>query len=142
MNKLFTNLFVPLFCGVLFGFGLCFSDMINPGRVLAFLDLTGNWDPTLLFVMIGALVVTIPGYHIAVSKKAPLFDTRFHFPTSQKLDSSLITGAVMFGIGWGLIGMCPGPAISGLALGIKEIWVFVIAMFVGFYLLNFFKKII
>ena len=130
-----------LISGVLFGFGLCLSDMINPARVLAFLDITGNWDPTLLFVMSGALLVTVPGYYFILSRPQPLFEQSFSITKNSKIDRPLILGAVLFGAGWGLIGLCPGPAISGLMLGQKEIWLFVVAMFVGFYLHDFYKQL-
>ena len=134
-HKLISNV-ISLLCGVLFGFGLCVSDMINPARVLSFLDVTGQWDATLLFVMIGALFVTIPAYYVILLRKAPLFSSEFNLPINKQIDRRLIIGAVLFGIGWGLIGLCPGPAISGLVLGIKEIWIFVVSMFIGFYLFD------
>lgn len=133
-NNHFVICVISLLCGALFGFGLALSDMINPARVLSFLDISGDWDATLLFVMLGALTVTIPAYYFILQRKQPLLADSFDLPVNKEIDLSLIMGAILFGLGWGLIGLCPGPAISGLVLGLKEIWIFVAAMFVGFFL--------
>lgn len=98
--------------GGLFGAGLLVSQMTSPSKVIAFLDVFGNWDPSLALVMASALVVTIIGYKIVLGKKSPLFDTNFFLPTKKTIDIRLISGAALFGIGWGLAGLCPGPALA------------------------------
>ncbi|GHF77264.1 YeeE/YedE family protein [Thalassotalea marina] len=120
-----------LIAGILFGLGLSLSQMINPTVVIGFLDITGDWNPALMFVMVGALLVTTIGFRFVLKKDKPWFDSQFHLPIKQHLDKSLIIGAVIFGIGWGLAGYCPGPAVAGLALGQLETLYFVIAMILG-----------
>lgn len=127
MRELLPGLVV----GVVFGAGLALSDMVNPARVLAFLDVAGNWDPSLALVMGGALVTSAIAYAILGRMKRPLLEARFRIPESRNLDSNLLGGAVLFGLGWGLVGLCPGPAIAGLALGRWEPWLFVAAMLAG-----------
>lgn len=121
---------IALFCGVLFGLGLAVSEMINPQRVIGFLDVTGDWDATLLFVMGGALIVGLPCFQIAL-KRQPVCSESFDLPTKTAIDQPLIIGAILFGIGWGLAGLCPGPAIAGMATLSFEIIGFVLAMVVG-----------
>ncbi|GAA4743903.1 YeeE/YedE family protein [Sphingomonas daechungensis] len=120
--------------GILFGAGLAVSDMINPSRVLGFLDLAGSWDPTLAFVMIGAVLASAIGYVVSRRLRAPIFGRSFFIPENRQLDSQLIGGAVLFGIGWGMVGFCPGPAIAGLAFGMWQAWLFVAAMIIGMFL--------
>jgi uncharacterized protein len=120
-----------LIAGVLFGAGLALSDMVNPARVQAFLDVAGSWDPALAFVMAGAVAASAIGYAAARARGTPLFGARFFIPENRMLDRQLIAGAALFGIGWGLVGFCPGPAISGLVLGAWQPWLFVIAMVAG-----------
>src|SRR5688500_7412696 len=120
-----------LVTGILFGAGLALSDMINPARVLAFLDLLGAWDPTLALVMAGAVLPSAIGFAASRRMGRPLFDSRFFIPENRVLDRQLMAGAAIFGIGWGLAGFCPGPAIAGLVLGLWQPWLFVIAMFAG-----------
>jgi uncharacterized protein len=117
--------------GALFGFGLAVSEMIDPGRVIGFLDITGRWDPTLLFVMGGALAVTLPGFPLILRRARPLLADFFALPTKSKLDSSLIAGAIIFGVGWGIAGFCPGPALAALASGSPSVALFVVAMIAG-----------
>lgn len=117
--------------GVLFGAGLALSDLINPARVLAFLDVAGSWDPTLAFVMAGAVLVASLGYVLAHRMRRPLLAQAFCIPENRVLDRQLILGAVLFGLGWGLVGLCPGPAIAGLVFGLWQPWVFVAAMLAG-----------
>ncbi len=126
--------------GTLFGLGLCVSQMVNPARVIGFLDVTGTWDPTLIFVMLGALIVVIPSYKLIFRRAAPLFGSEFSMPGTKDINSKLILGAVLFGIGWGLAGLCPGPAISAIVTGNTSILIFVFSMFVGFFLHNLFQK--
>ena len=124
--------------GLIFGLGLSLSDMVNPERVLAFLDVAGNWDPTLMLVMIGALAMTIPAFQLLPRKMAtPLFDSKFHLPTRKDIDFALIAGAIIFGIGWGLVGLCPGPALAGLSTLEPQLLVFVAAMAGGSLLQKF-----
>ncbi|TVR84575.1 MAG: YeeE/YedE family protein [Rhodospirillales bacterium] len=120
-----------LAAGLLFGAGLSVSAMINPAKVLNFLDIAGTWDPSLLLVMAGAVAVTFAGYRLVLRRDRPLLETSFAVPTRRDLDPALIGGAALFGIGWGLGGYCPGPAISGLAYGAAETLAFVGAMVAG-----------
>lgn len=122
---------VALVCGVVFGAGLAISGMTNPAKVLAFLDVTGAWDPTLLFVMGSALAVSSAGYLLSRRSVRPWLAETFALPTRQDLDAQLVGGAVLFGAGWGLVGICPGPAIANLARGSSEIVTFVAAMLAG-----------
>ena len=105
--------------------------MIDPAKVLGFLDVAGNWDPSLALVMVGALAVMAIAYRVAGTRTGPMFAGTFRIPTRRDVDGRLVTGAIIFGIGWGLVGFCPGPAISGLALGRYEVYVFVLAMLAG-----------
>ena len=120
-----------LLAGVLFGAGLAVSDMVNPARVLGFLDLFGAWDPTLVFVMAAAVVASAIGYVVSRQLSRPLFGSDFRIPQNRLLDRQLIGGAALFGIGWGLAGFCPGPAIAGLIYGLWQPWLFVVAMIAG-----------
>ncbi|MBU2408316.1 MAG: YeeE/YedE family protein [Gammaproteobacteria bacterium] len=127
--------FLPgLIVGILFGAGLALSDMVNPARVLAFLDVAGAWDPTLAYVMGAALVPSAIAYWIRQRMDRPLLAPGFAIPENRRLDRSLISGAAMFGIGWGLVGLCPGPALAGLVLGAWQMWLFVAAMLAGMFL--------
>ena len=125
------NLVPSLIVGVIFGAGLALSDMVNPARVQAFLDVAGAWDPTLLFVMGAALVPSAIAYLIQHRMTRPLLGERFSIPESRTLDRQLLLGAAMFGIGWGLVGFCPGPAVAGMVLGAWQPWLFVVAMLAG-----------
>jgi len=118
-------------CGLLFGLGLLISGMTDPLRVLGFLDVLGHWDPTLAFVMGGAGAVTTAGYALARRRGAPLLAVRSQWPASRGIDASLIAGAVVFGTGWGLAGVCPGPALVNLATLTPRAITFVAAMVVG-----------
>ena len=123
--------------GALFGIGLALSRMIDPAKVLGFLDVAGDWDPTLAFVMLGALVVAVPAFRGTGRRAAPVLADRFHLPTRRALDAKLFGGAVIFGIGWGLVGFCPGPALASLGLGLWRSGVFVLAMLAGMALYRF-----
>jgi uncharacterized membrane protein YedE/YeeE len=120
-----------LLSGLVFGFGLVISGMTQPARVLGFLDIFGVWDPTLAFVMGAALAVSLPGFYFARRRERPLLTARFRWPTRSEIDAPLIGGAALFGIGWGLVGLCPGPAIVNLATFLPQIIVFVVAMGAG-----------
>lgn len=128
------NLIAALMTGIIFGAGLALSDMVNPARVLAFLDLFGAWDPTLAFVMGGALVPSAIAYVITRRMPKPLFHAAFHIPENRAVDRQLLAGGAIFGIGWGLVGYCPGPALAGLVLGAWQTWLFAAAMLVGMWL--------
>lgn len=117
--------------GLIFGAGLALSDMINPARVLAFLDLAGDWDPTLAYVLSGALLPSAIGYWLSRRMKRPLFDQQFRIPQNRAVEGKLLAGAAIFGIGWGLVGFCPGPAIAALGFGLWQAWLFVLAMLAG-----------
>ena len=117
--------------GLLFGAGLALSDMINPARVLAFLDVAGNWDPTLAYVMAGAVIPSAIGYRISRRMKRPLMDSEFRIPRNRVIEPQLLAGAAIFGIGWGLAGFCPGPAFAALMSGLWQPWLFVLAMLAG-----------
>jgi uncharacterized membrane protein YedE/YeeE len=117
--------------GLLFGLGLIVSQMVNPGKVLGFLDIFGNWDPSLALVMGGAVVVSALGYWFAKRRGLPVLAPRLEIPTRRDLDPRLIGGAALFGIGWGLAGLCPGPALVALTFGPPEVFFFVAAMIIG-----------
>lgn len=123
-----------LFCGILFGLGLAASQMINPQKVLGFLDVMGDWDPSLALVMASALLIAGILQVIILRRSAPLLEPDFHHPKLTVIDKPLVVGAAVFGIGWGLSGFCPGPAISALSSGIPESYVFTAAMFAGMWL--------
>lgn len=117
--------------GVVFGVGLVISGMIDPAKVLNFLDITGNWDPSLAFVMAGAIAVTAAGYWIGKKRARPLFEETFRWPSSSIVDRQLVGGAAIFGVGWGLVGLCPGPALASLTLAAPATLAFVPAMLAG-----------
>lgn len=125
---------VALCAGMLFGMGLMLGGMTDPAKVIGFLDLAGRWDPSLAFVMGGALCVTLPTFQLLKSKARPLFETRFFLPTRQDVDGTLLGGAALFGVGWGIAGLCPGPAVANLAFGTPEVLGFVAAMVAGMWL--------
>lgn len=120
-----------LAAGLLFGTGLAISGMINPAKVMAFLDIAGAWDPSLAFVMLGALLVAGPGYRLILRRPRPLFEDAFVLPARRELDSRLLAGAALFGIGWGLGGYCPGPALAALGFGKVQTLAFAAAMAAG-----------
>lgn len=132
--------FAALISGIVFGLGLAISEMINPARVIGFLDVAGQWDLTLALVMGSALIFTIIGFPLITRKAHPLLAEKFTLPTKKTLDTPLVTGAVLFGIGWGLAGLCPGPAIAGLASLNPDIFLFVAAMIAGQFLGLFAEK--
>jgi len=126
--------------GIIFAFGLAVSEMINPARVIGFLDVGGRWDPTLLLVMAGALAVTVPIFPLILRRSKPILAAQFSLPTKTRLDPPLVTGAVIFGAGWGLAGFCPGPALAALAAGSPSVILFVVAMVVGQWLESRFEE--
>lgn len=139
MGKQLSGLIV----GLIFGLGLTISQMTNPAKVLGFLDLFGNWDPSLALVMASALIVTAIGYRLVWSRPKPVFESSFQIPGNKKIDPKLAIGAVMFGIGWGIVGLCPGPALASITIGGLPAWVFVGSMIAGlvFYDLVIAKRI-
>lgn len=125
------QLLFSLIAGTLFGLGLAVSQMVNPAKVIGFLDIAGAWDPTLAFVMGGALAVAVPAFRLTLKRPHPFFATRFSLPTRRDLEPRLVGGAALFGVGWGLAGFCPGPAITALVTGLAPVFVFVAAMLLG-----------
>ncbi len=123
--------------GLLLGLGLVIAGMSDPAKVLNFLDLAaipaGGWDASLAFVMAGAIAVTFLGYRLVLRRDRPVFDTRFHMPTATAIDARILAGPAIFGIGWGLAGFCPGPALTALTTGGMPAWLFLIAMFAGMF---------
>ncbi|MCB5409386.1 DUF6691 family protein [Pseudogemmobacter faecipullorum] len=117
--------------GLIFGAGIALAGMINPAKILNFFDIAGSWDPSLAFVMAGALIVTAIGYRLVWQRKAPVLEAKFSLPTRRDLDPALIGGSALFGIGWGIAGFCPGGAIPALGLGKSDALLFVAAMLAG-----------
>jgi uncharacterized membrane protein YedE/YeeE len=122
---------VALSAGVIFGFGLALSGMLDPKRVRGFLDVAGAFDPTLGFVLAGALVVSGLGYALSRRTRRPLLDVTYHVPARHDIDLRLLGVAAIFGVGWGMAGLCPGPAIASLSLGLPETFVFTATMLAG-----------
>ena len=122
--------------GVLFAAGLLISGMTQPLKVIGFLDVAGAWDPALMLVMGGAVLVTFIGYRWVLKRPTPVLASGFDLPKVTKIDPRLMTGAAMFGLGWGLVGFCPGPAIVALASGSSDVMIFVGAMIVGFVIID------
>jgi len=122
---------VNLALGLLFGAGLVVSGMSDPAKVLNFLDLFGTWDPSLAFVMGGAVLVTFLGYRLVLARGEPIVGSRFHLPTRSDIDARIVAGPAIFGIGWGLGGFCPGPALTALGLGATGNLAFIPAMILG-----------
>jgi len=133
------NRVVSLISGIIFGVGLTVSQMINPAKVLGFLNIFGDWDPSLAFVMIGALIISSLFFHLCKNNKKPIFADNFSYSNNKELNKRLIIGSSLFGAGCGLAGLCPGPAIASLALLNTSSVIFVITMFVGFYLSDIYK---
>ncbi len=126
--------------GVVFGIGLLLSGMANPGKVLGFLDLAGHWDPSLAMVMAGAIAVGAIGFAIAKRREHSLLKLPIQLPTASAVDRRLVVGSALFGIGWGLAGICPGPALVTLAMGIPQAIAFVVAMVVGMQVFRLMRK--
>lgn len=125
---------VNLALGVLFGIGLVVSGMSDPAKVLNFLDLFGTWDPSLAFVMGGAVITAFIGYRLVLKRPRPIAAEAFHLPAKTEIDSKIVVGPAIFGIGWGLGGFCPGPALTAVALGAAGTYAFLPMMFVGMWL--------
>jgi uncharacterized membrane protein YedE/YeeE len=129
-----------LLAGVVFGVGLALSGMTQSSKVIGFLDVTGDWDPSLAFVMMGAVAVHFVLLRLVLRRKAPLLEDRFRLPTRRDVDAKLLAGAALFGVGWGLAGYCPGPALVASATGRAGTVAFVLAMAVGMKLLDLGKR--
>jgi len=125
------NFFSQYLIGVLFGIGLIMSGMNNPQKILNFLDLAGNWDPSLVFVMGGAIMVGLAGFYLVSKRSEAFFGGAFHIPTRRDISKPLIIGSLIFGAGWGIAGFCPGPAIVALGAGYLKALVFILAMLAG-----------
>ena len=117
--------------GLLFGLGLIVSQMVNPAKILGFLDLSGPWDPTLAFVFAGALAVAVPGVQLVLRRGRPVLAEKLSLPGRTDVDAALVAGAALFGVGWGLAGFCPGPAVTALTTGHPTVALFVAAMIAG-----------
>jgi uncharacterized protein len=130
----------PLFCGLIFGAGLLVSGMVQPTKVLGFLDIFGAWDPTLAVVMAAALAVSVPGFMLANQRPRPWLAKQYFWPNKSEIDLPLVTGAALFGIGWGLVGLCPGPALESLATLSPGVIVFAAAMAAGMAVYDLWQK--
>ncbi|MBU9698878.1 YeeE/YedE family protein [Rhodobacteraceae bacterium HSP-20] len=119
--------------GLIFGVGISISGMANPAKVLNFFDIAGTWDPSLVFVMGGAVVVAFFGYKIVLSRPTPVLDAKFHLPDNPRIDARLLGGSALFGIGWGIAGFCPGGALPALGTGQIDVFVFVAALVAGIF---------
>jgi len=123
---------IAFLTGLLFGVGLIVAQMTNPSKVIGFLDVTGNWDPSLAFVMVGAICVYGLAYWLSRARHArPFLADGFNLPVRRQIDRSLVLGALIFGAGWGLSGFCPGPALTSAGFGEPRVWVFIAAMLAG-----------
>jgi len=125
------GIIAPLMCGLIFGAGLLTSGMVQPTKVLGFLDIFGAWDPTLAVVMAAALAIAAPGFMLARNRPRPVLARQYFWPGKSEIDAPLVLGAGLFGIGWGLVGLCPGPALESLATLSPDVVVFVVAMAAG-----------
>lgn len=127
-------LLIALLAGLLMSAGISYSQMIDPNKVLGFLTLNEHWDPSLVLVMAAALTVYSAGYWLFVGKRKPFFAEHFSLPTKKQLDKPLVLGSMLFGIGWGLVGYCPGPALAAISSGSSATLVFIIAMISGWFI--------
>jgi uncharacterized membrane protein YedE/YeeE len=126
-----SRIFAALGCGFIFGLGLAISGMMNPAKVIGFLDVAGSWDPTLAFVMGGALLVAVPAYRLILGRGHPVLAGGFSLPANTRLDTPLILGSALFGVGWGLVGFCPGPAVAAVVTGLPAVLGFMASMLAG-----------
>ncbi|MDG2187204.1 MAG: YeeE/YedE family protein [Hyphomicrobiales bacterium] len=120
--------------GLIFGFGLALAGMLNPSKVQGFLNLFGNWDPSLAFVMGGGVLINFIGYQMILKREKPIFDKKFFLPKVTKIDRNLVLGSAIFGIGWGLAGLCPGPVIANILIQPRDALLFLIIMAIGLWL--------
>lgn len=133
-------LLIATLAGLLFGLGLALSNMMDPAKVLSFLDLAGQWDPSLMLVMGGAVSITLPAFWLILKRPYPLLDKQHYLPSKIHIDKPLLIGAALFGLGWGLSGLCPGPAVAGLAAGELKIAGFVVTMLLGYQLMDLIER--
>ncbi|HBR98357.1 MAG TPA: YeeE/YedE family protein [Gammaproteobacteria bacterium] len=136
MNKIF----IALLSGIIFGLGLSLSQMTNPNKVIDFLDIFGNWDPSLAFVMMGALAVTFISFRFVLKRPEPIFEEGFHQSKRTDIDKSLLIGAAIFGAGWAMSGYCPGPAVASLGAGNFEALIMVLSIYTGFFSQKWFSR--
>lgn len=129
-----------LITGIVFGLGLCVSEMVNPARVIGFLDVFGAWDSTLLWVLVAAVAVTGIGFPLVTKRRRPILTDSFVMPEKSEIDARLIAGSVIFGVGWGLAGLCPGPAVAALASMSPSVLLFVIAMAGGQWIVSVLER--
>lgn len=132
---------ISFFVGGIFSAGLIISGMTQPAKVVGFLDLASGWDPSLAFVMMGAIAVYATAMRVITRRKAPLLEPKFYLPTRKDIDARLVVGAALFGVGWGLGGVCPGPGLVGAASGALPAVIFVVAMFGGMELFRIFEAL-
>ena len=130
-------IFIALVSGLLFGLGLIVAGMGNPAKILAFLDVTGNWDPSLLVTMVVAMVISGIAFVLVKNRQRSVLNCPIQIPTNQKIDVSLVTGSILFGLGWGLAGICPGPALLLTGMGIVQGITFTLAMIAGMAIFQF-----
>jgi uncharacterized membrane protein YedE/YeeE len=134
------KIFVSFLVGFIFALGLGISGMTRPDIVKGFLDIWGNWNPALIGVMAGAIAIHSIAFYLVKHRKSPLFDTQFYLPTKKSIDKKLILGSILFGIGWGWAGICPGPGIVSLMSGQINILIFIVSMIAGMYFFKLIEK--
>lgn len=134
------NILIALITGLIFGIGLIISGMTNPKKVMDFLDITGQWDPSLAFVMIGAIAVTSIAFVIAKQRSKPICSTEFQIPSNRTIDKRLVGGSLVFGIGWGIAGICPGPAFVLVGTGSTEGVLFLISLLIGMFIFELIER--
>jgi uncharacterized protein len=132
--------FSSLCAGLLFGLGLIVSDMVDPAKVLGFLDVGGSWDPSLALVMVGAIAVGTIGFALAHRRRHSLLGAPMHLPAAREIDRPLVLGSALFGAGWGLVGLCPAPAVTAAAMGQPKALLFVLAMLAGMGIYEFLER--
>lgn len=127
------RLFLTYLIGLVFGLGISISGMMNPAKVLNFFDIAGTWDPSLMFVMGGAVTVTFIGYRIVLGRPSPMLAPKFAVPTNTRLDARLLGGSALFGVGWGIAGFCPGASLPALGTGRLDVFIFTAALIAGIF---------
>lgn len=133
---------ISLCAGLLFGLGMAISGMVDPHKVIGFLDVAGNWDPSLAFVMGGALLVFVPAYQVLIKpRRKPVAAETFSISINKHIDRKLVSGAALFGLGWGLAGICPGPVVSSLGANNGQAWLFLLAMLTGMWVAEKVQKL-
>lgn len=134
------RLVVAYLIGLVFGVGIVISGMANPAKVLNFFDVAGTWDPSLVFVMGGAVLVAAVGYFFVLKRPMPVLDSKFHLPVVREVNLPLVAGSATFGVGWGIAGFCPGGAIPAIGTGRSEVLIFMVALLAGILTANFVRK--